>query len=159
MKARSRTGLLISSRRWRTCAAVLHDRGFAVSKTTGGKRWVPPAPFCTPVPNFLSAKNVLAPGFQSRRNDGGVPQAPFCTPTRGKQKTRSLVPAMCFNKSYGFRSVSSNTNGRIRGLCLDFYSKYGGTNYRGKRQEARPFISIACEAGKYRVCRQANIST
>ena len=37
LKVYFRAGLSISWRRWRTCAAIGLNRGFAVSKTTGGK--------------------------------------------------------------------------------------------------------------------------
>ena len=42
---------------------------------------------------FLLAKTALAPGFPSRRNDGGVPQAPFCTPGPTCSLTQKFAPA------------------------------------------------------------------
>ena len=88
----------------------------------------------------------------------GVPPAPFCTPTRGKQKTRSLVPAMCFNKLYGFRSVLSNTNGRVRGLCLDLCSNIAGQN-RGKRLINKAIHIDCLRSGQISSLPLANISS
>ena len=65
----------------------------------------------------------------------GVPQAPFCTPTRDKRKTRSLVPAIGFYKSYGFRSVFIQYEWPGSGPLTSSLLQYGGTKQKGKNKE------------------------
>ena len=65
---------------------------------------------------------------------------------------RFLKNRTAFDLFYPIRMAGFGTS------ALIFTPNMAGQN-RGKRQEARPFISIARLAGKYRVCCQANIST
>ncbi len=61
------------------------------------------------------------------------------------------------HKSMAFDLFSSNTNGRVWGICLHLCFNMAGQKRR-KKQGTRPFISIARKAGKYRV-PEGNISS
>ena len=76
---------------------------------------------------FLCAQAASPPGRRAHSDEAGI---------------LIILPAMCFNKSYGFRSVLSNTNGRVWGFCLHLCSNMAGQNRREKTRNKA--IHIDC---------------